>query len=102
MPRRSPYVVLLSEKERVDLERMAGQYTLPYYQVIRSKIVLLAAEGLSNEAIAHRLDTPRPIVSKWRKRFFEERLSGLEDRSRPGRPPDFPPSGGRSDQGFGV
>ncbi len=91
MPRRSPYVVLLSEKERVDLERMAGQYTLPYYKVIRSKIVLLAAEGLSNKIIAQRLDVPRPIVSKWRKRFFEERLSGLEDRSRPGRPPGFPP-----------
>ncbi len=60
MPRRSPYVVLLSEKERVDLvERMAGQYTLPYYQVIRSKIVLLAAEGLSNKIIAQRLDVPR-------------------------------------------
>ncbi len=102
MPRRSPYVVLLSEKERVDLKRMAGQYTLPYYQVIRSKIVLLAAEGLSNKIIAQRLDVPRPIVSKWRKRFFEERLSGLEDRSRPGRPPGFPPSGGRSDQGAGV
>ena len=71
MPRHSPYVVLLSDKERVALEQMAGQYTSPYYQVIRSKIVLLAAEGLSNKEIAQRLDIPRPVASRWRKRFFE-------------------------------
>jgi hypothetical protein len=64
-------VVLLSDKERVALEQMAGQYTSPYYQVIRSKIVLLAAEGLSNKEIAQRLDIPRPVASRWRKRFFE-------------------------------
>jgi len=102
MPRHSPYVVLLSDKERVALEQMAGQYTSPYYQVIRSKIVLLAAEGLSNKEIAERLDIPRPVASRWRKRFFQERLPGLEDRSRPGRPPGFSPSGGRSDQSSGV
>ncbi len=49
---------------------------------MRAKIVLLAAEGLENKAIGERLDLPRPVVSKWRKRFFRERLAGLEDRSR--------------------
>ncbi|MCD5417524.1 helix-turn-helix domain-containing protein [Candidatus Bipolaricaulota bacterium] len=58
---------------------------------MRAKIVLLAAEGFDNDAIGRRLYLPRQIVSKWRKRFFQERLDGLEDRPRRGRPPDFSP-----------
>src|SRR6266540_4649733 len=46
-------------------------------EVVRAKIVLYAAEGLGNDKIAARLDTPRQVVSKWRKRFFEHRLAGL-------------------------
>ncbi|WP_420633095.1 helix-turn-helix domain-containing protein [Candidatus Palauibacter sp.] len=57
--------------------------------------MLLAAEGLEDKEIGGRLDMPRPVVSKWRKRFFRERLDGLEDRSRRGRPPVFSPSGRR-------
>jgi hypothetical protein len=41
--------------------------------------VLYAAEGLGNDEIAARLDTPRQVVSKWRKRFFDQRLAGLTD-----------------------
>ncbi|HEY5892906.1 MAG TPA: helix-turn-helix domain-containing protein [Chthoniobacterales bacterium] len=54
-------------------------------------MILLAAQGLANDEIARRLDTRREIVSLWRKRFFEERLPGLEDASRPGRPRVFSP-----------
>jgi transposase len=54
-------------------------------------MVLLAADGLSNDQIAARLDTRREVVSMWRKRFFEERLAGLDERSRPGRPRVFSP-----------
>jgi transposase len=64
---------------------------LPYRDVIRAKIVLLAAEGLPNDEIAARLDTRREIVSKWRKHFFEQGLPGLEERPRGGRPPVFSP-----------
>jgi len=59
--------------------------------VVRAKIVLMAAAGLDNDEIAARLDMRREIVSKWRKRFFEEGLAGLEERPRGGRPPVFPP-----------
>jgi DNA-binding NarL/FixJ family response regulator len=45
---------------------------------MRAKIALLAADGLSNKEIGLRLDLPRQIVSKWRKRFFEKRLAGLQ------------------------
>lgn len=102
MPRSSPYVITLTPNERRVLEARARQYTLPYRDVVRAKIVLLAAEGVQNKEIAERLDMPRPVVSKWRKRFFRERLDGLEDRSRRGRPPAFPPSGRRRSEGPGL
>jgi transposase len=64
---------------------------LPYFQVQRAKMILMAAEGLSNDEIARRLDTRRDVVSMWRKRFFSERIAGLEERARPGRPRTFSP-----------
>jgi transposase len=91
MPRESPFAIELSAEERRTLEAIARKYTSPYRDVIRAKIALYAADGLANDQIAARLDTPRQVVSKWRKRFFEERLAGLEERSRRGRPARFSP-----------
>ena len=91
MPRKSPYKIILSPEEEKELKSRAAKYTLPYFNVVRAKMILLAAEGLDNDEIAKRLDTRRKIVSMWRKRFFEERLEGLEERSRPGRPRSFSP-----------
>src|ERR1700741_1347442 len=92
MPRKSPFSIVLSKEERVVLEVQARQYTSPYCGVVRAKIVLLAAQGLSNDIIAARLDTPRQMVSKWRKRFALARLAGLASQPRGGRPALFPPS----------
>jgi transposase len=58
---------------------------------MRAKLILLASDGLSNKEIGQRLDLPRQIVSKWRKRYFEERLAGLQERPRRGRPGAFSP-----------
>lgn len=91
MPRSSPYEIRLSDEERRLLEVRARKYTLPYRDVFRANLVLLAAAGLRNDQIAERLNTRREVVSKWRKRFFEERLDGLEERDRSGRRPVFPP-----------
>lgn len=102
MPRSSPYTILLSESERTQLEAMARKYTAPYFEVVRAKLVLLAAEGLENKEIAQRLDLPRQIVSKWRKRFHAHRLEGLSDQPRSGRPAGFSPSRGRAGQGDGL
>ena len=102
MPRTSPYTIELSEQERYVLEGRARKYTLPYRDVFRAQIVLLAAQGLRNDEIARRLNTRRDVVSMWRKRFFEERLSGLEERSRRGRPAVFSPAGGHGGQVPGV
>ena len=102
VPRTSPYQITLSPDEQVELTRRAAKYTLPYLDVIRSKMILLAAQGLENDNIATRLDTRREIVSKWRKRFFEKRLGGLEDESRPGRPRTFSPRVGRANKSSGL
>jgi len=91
MPRKSPFTIELSNQERTVLEARARRYTLPYRDVVRARIVLMAAEGLDNDEIATRLDTRREVVSKWRKRFFTQRLSGLAERPRRGRPEAFPP-----------
>ncbi len=99
MPRSSPFPIVLSRDEARELTRRATKYTLPYYQVVRAKMILLAAEGWGNDEIATAPHTRREIVSLWRKRFFEERLPGLEDQARPGRPRAFPPSRGCSGQG---
>jgi transposase len=86
----------LSSEERQSLESVARKYTSPYCDVIRTKIILLADEGLSNDVIAGRLDTPRQIVSKWRKRFTLARLPGLEAQPRGGRKARFSPQPRRS------
>jgi transposase-like protein len=87
--RTSPLTVRLSPQERIALEARARKYSLSYRDVIRAKVVLLAAQGIPVEEIAHRLDTPREVVWKWRKRFLEEGLAGLEERPRRGRPSTY-------------
>jgi hypothetical protein len=91
MPRKSPYEMHLSCGERLSLESLARKYTSPYCDVIRAKIILLADEGLPNDLIATKLDTPRQIVSKCRKRFALSRLPGLEAQPRGGGKARFSP-----------
>ncbi len=102
MPRASPFVVELSKQERVELLRRSRKYTSPYRDVIRAKIVLLASQGFSNEVIAGRLDTPRQIVSRWRQRFYAQRLTGLDERPRGGRPVRFSPQRRGRGEGTGL
>ncbi len=91
MPRKSPFPISLSPEERRALEAIAKKYTSSYCDIVRAKIALLAAKGMENKQIADRLDLPRQIVSKWRKRYFEKRLLGLQERPRRGRSRTFPP-----------
>jgi hypothetical protein len=91
MARTSGFVIMLSEAERAELEHRVACYTLPHKVVVRAKIVLYAAEGQSNVEIARRLETAARVVGRWRKRFFEQRLAGLDDLERAGRRRLFPP-----------
>jgi len=87
----TPYLIELAEEERTVVEQRARSSNAPFRAVIRARIVLYAAEGLDNMAIADRLDASRSFVSRIRKRFYEERLKGLEERPRSGRPVRFSP-----------
>jgi transposase len=89
MSRRSPFVVRLSVVARMALGEMAVSRTAPHSQVVRARIVLLAAEGRANVDIAGQVGVCVDVVSKWRKRFCEEGLTGLKDRARSGRPRRF-------------
>jgi len=93
MPRKSPYRIILDQMTQEALAARARKYTSAYRDVVRARIVLMAAKGMDNDEIALRLNTSRDVVSMWRKRFFEEGMAGLEERPRRGRPAVFPPRG---------
>lgn len=102
MPRKSPFPISLSPDEEQSLHTLSRRYTAPHRDVVRAKIILYAAQGLENAEIAAKLETPRQIVSKWRKRFFEQRLAGLQEQPRGGRPARFSPQRGRRCEGHGL
>jgi transposase len=87
---RSPFAVTLTASQRRFLKRLVRRPTAQQRQVTRARIVLLAAAGLANAAIARRLGIAPNTVGKWRKRFYTEGLDGLADRKRSGRPRAFP------------
>ena len=80
----------MTPDERSELERRARSQTATRREVFRAQIVVLAADGMRNDEIAERLGTVRTTVSRWRKRFVEDRDAGLRDRPRSGRPRAFP------------
>ena len=78
--------VILTVEERQTLETWVRGRNLPYRQVVRAKIITLAADGVSNQAIAKILGVSRPTVQLWRERFLALRVAGLkQDAPRPGR-----------------
>jgi transposase len=80
--------ITLTNEDRQTLERWARGRSTPARQVLRARIVLTAAEGKENRAIAAELHTDRLLVGKWRKRFAEKGLAGIEkDAPRGGRKP---------------
>lgn len=85
--RRAPQIALTDEQRRT-LQRWARGRTTPARLVRRAQIVLRAAEGLENLQIAAELGVERTIVGRWRRRFSERGLAGIEkDAPRGGRTP---------------
>jgi len=78
--------LVLSAEEQAQVSALAASRSLPHAMVARARLVLWAAQGESNSAIAQRLGWSMPTVGKWRRRFVEQRTSGLHDELRSGRP----------------
>ncbi|MEO1495569.1 MAG: IS630 family transposase [Planctomycetota bacterium] len=77
----------LTDAERAKLAAYVRRATTPQRLVKRARVVLLAADGMANQDIAREVGMARGPVGRWRKRFAEQRLPGIEkDAPRPGNP----------------
>lgn len=82
----APSPLEVSELDRAVLERRTRSKTASQRDVTRARVVLMAADGKSNNAIAEAVGIDTRYVGMWRKRNRAQGLDGLKDRPRPGRP----------------
>lgn len=80
------FALSLSDVERTQLQEWAASRSLPHALVQRAQAILLSADGLANTEVAERIGLSHPMVGHWRRRFQRERLAGLYDAPRSGRP----------------
>jgi transposase len=85
----SPFVIVLSAQEGQELTVRAGSARAAHRDVLRARIILAAARGVSNAQTAADLGVHVDTVRKWRRRFWQRRLAGLVDLPRSGRPRIF-------------
>lgn len=83
--------ITLTPDEKAQLEKVVNKRTSPQQQVLRAQIILMTSQGRSVEEIMEKLDTSRVTIRKWKRRFVEKGLEGLEDEGRPGRAPKYGP-----------
>ena len=80
----APFV--LSLDERTDLERPVRRRRVAHSLAERCRIILRCSDGLASKAVAAELGVHEHTVGKWRRRFLKDRVDGLLDEARPGRP----------------
>ena len=78
--------VVLSAEERAYLERQVRRHRIARSLADRCRMILRCAEGLPNKVVAAELGVHEHTVGKWRRRFVQDRIEGLWDEPRPGRP----------------
>ncbi len=77
----------LTEDERRELQQIAQSRTLPAGDVMRSRMILLLADGVSYQKIQDSLDTTAPTIARWKNRFLQHRVDGLVEERHPGQQP---------------
>jgi transposase len=86
MPRMRAVPVVLTASERRTLKKRVHGHKTPYRDRFRAKVVFLASRDWPNARIARELGSTEDMVRLWRRRFAEDGVAGLSDRSRSGRP----------------
>ena len=84
-----PTPIRLIDSERAELQARVRATKSEQRQVFRARVILMLADGMRPAAVAHALSTGANTVGKWRSRFVAERLRGLEDAPRPGKPKSY-------------
>jgi transposase len=79
-------LLTLSNNEREELTRWAQSRTLPAGDVFRARLILALADRLSYRAIEKKLHTSTPTIARWRKRFEQHRVEGLNPQHKGSRP----------------
>src|SRR5258706_4901522 len=79
--------LVLAEQERQELQEMTQSRTLPAGDVMRSRMILLLADGVAYQKIQDLLDTTAPTIARWKRRFLQHRIAGLMEELHPGQQP---------------
>ena len=83
--------IRLTDEERIELERLSRSTKTEHRLRQRSRIVLLAADGAATRAIARAVGCTIGTASKWRVRYAEQRLAGLDETGERGPRPKYTP-----------
>lgn len=78
--------LILSSDERAYLERQVRRHRVARSLSERCRVILRCADGVPSKSVARELGIHEHTVGKWRRRFLTDRLDGLLDETRPGRP----------------
>jgi transposase len=87
--RKPKTIIMLTTEERQRLEETVRARTAPFRAVQRARLILLAADGMANKAIAKEVGLSRAMVVRRRQRFVESRLDALQDAPRSGKKPRY-------------
>lgn len=81
--------IVIAEDTQKALTTISRAHSADHRAVIRSKIILMLHAGHSYDLIKSELKVGREAIAKWKKRFIERGIEGLQDAARPGKPPKF-------------
>ena len=82
----------LNESQRDELTRWAHSRTLPAGDVFRAKLILSLADGMTYEQVVSALGTTKPTIGRWKARFEQAGIAGLEPRHKGSRPRSATPA----------